>query len=105
MDSRSRNRSVVIRQLVDGQDDIGQPTTVWATLATVRANVKYLSGVETIKGGAETATARASIRIAYRTNVTTAMQVTLGATVFKITAVLPDEVNKMHTDIVCEVIV
>lgn len=104
MDLRSRNRRVVIKQLVDGQGPTGQPTTVWATLATVQANVKYLNGVETIKGGAETATAKASIRIGYRTNVTTAMQVTLGATVFKITAVLPDEANKMHTDIVCEVI-
>ena len=104
MDSRSRNRRVVIKQLVAGQDDIGQPTQVWETLVTVQANVRYLNGVETIKGGAETATGKASIRIAYRTNVTTAMRAYLGSTEFRITAVLPDEANKMHTDLTCEVI-
>jgi len=104
MDSRSRNRRVAIKQLVAGQDDIGQPTQVWETLVTVQANVRYLNGVETIKGGAETATGKASIRIAYRTNVTTAMRAYLGSTEFRITAVLPDEVNKMHTDLTCEVI-
>lgn len=104
MDSRSRNRRVVIKQLVAGQDDIGQPTQVWETLVTVQANVRYLNGVETIKGGAETATGKASIRIAYRTNVTTAMRAYLGSTEFRITAVLPDEVNKMHTDLTVEVI-
>lgn len=104
MDSRSRNRRVVIKQLVAGQDDIGQPTQVWETLVTVQANVRYLNGVETIKGGAETATGKASIRIAYRTNVTTAMRAYLGSTEFRITAVLPDEVRKMHTDLSCEVI-
>ena len=104
MDSRSRNRRVAIKQLVAGQDDIGQPTQVWETLVTVQANVRYLNGVETIKGGAETATGKASIRIAYRTNVTTAMRAYLGSTEFRITAVLPDEVNKMHTDLTVEVI-
>ena len=74
------------------------------TLVTVQANVRYLNGVETIKGGAETATGKASIRIAYRTNVTTAMRAYLGSTEFRITAVLPDEVNKMHTDLTVEVI-
>lgn len=104
MDSRSRNRRVVIKQLVAGQDDIGQPTQVWQTLATVQANVRYLNGIETIKAGAETSTGKASIRIAYRTNVTTAMRAYLGSTEFRITTVVPDEANKMHTDLTCEVI-
>lgn len=104
MDTRAKNRRVIIRQLSAGQDDVGQPTQTWSTLATVWANVRYLSGSQAIQGGAETATSLASIRIAYRTNVTTAMQVVLGSTVFRITAVLPDEVNKLHTDLACEVV-
>jgi len=104
MDTRAKNRRVIIRQLVAGQDDVGQPTEVWSTLATVWANVRYLSGSQAIQGGAETATSLASIRIGYRTNVTTAMQVVLGSTVFRITAVLPDEVKKLHVDLACQVV-
>lgn len=104
MDARARNRRVTILRLIEGQDEIGQPTQVWSTLATVMANIRYLSGVESIKAGAETATAKASIRIAYRTNVTSAMRVQLGSTVFEIKSVLPDETGKQHTDLTVEAI-
>lgn len=104
MDTRKRNRRVVIQELTAGQDEIGQPTQVWTTLATVYANVRYLNGLETIKAGAETATAKASIRIGYRVDLTTAMRVALGSTTFEIKAVLPDETGKQHVDLACEAI-
>jgi SPP1 family predicted phage head-tail adaptor len=104
MDARARNRRGTILQLVAGQDAIGQPSPVWEPLATVMANVRYLSGVEAIKAGAETALAKASVRIAYRTNVTTGMRFQLGATVFEIKVVLPDETGKRHTDLAVEAI-
>lgn len=104
MDARRRNRWVQFKRLTAGQDEIGQPTEVWANLVKVLANVRYLNGVETIKAGAETAIAKASIRIAYRTNLTTADRAYLGDTEFRITAVLPDEAGKKHTDVTAEVI-
>ena len=104
MDSRSRNRRVVIKAQAAGEDDNGQPNGAWVEVVTVRANVRYLRGIEAIKAGAETSISQASINIAYRTNVTTAMRAYLGSTEFRITAVLPDEANKMHTDLTCEVI-
>lgn len=102
MDSRRRNRWVQFKRLTAGQDDIGQPTEVYTDFIKVLANVRYLNGIETIKAGAETAVAKASIRIAYRTNLTTADRAYLGTTEFRITAVLPDEVGKKHTDVACE---
>lgn len=104
MDARRRNRWVQFKRLTAGQDDIGQPTESYTDFVKVLANVRYLNGVETIKAGAETAIAKASIRIAYRTNLTTADRAYLGATEFRITAVLPDEVKKEHTDVTCEAI-
>jgi SPP1 family predicted phage head-tail adaptor len=104
MDSRAKNRQVQFKRLTAGQDEIGQPTQVWADLVQVRANVRYLNGIETIKAGAETAVSKASIRIAYRTNLTTADRAYLGTTEFRITAVLPDEAGKKHTDVTCEAI-
>lgn len=105
MDARRRNRLVQFKRLTAGQDEIGQPTQVWTNLVEVRGNVRYLNGVETLKAGAETAIAQASIRIAYRTNLTTADRAYLGDTVFQITAVLPDEAGKQHTDVTCQVVV
>jgi len=104
MDARRRNRLVQFKRLTGDVDELGQPVQTYADLVQVRANVRYLNGVETIKADAETAIAKASIRIAYRTNLTTADRAYLGATEFRITAVLPDEANKQHTDVTCEVI-
>lgn len=98
-----RNR-VTIKQLTAGQDEIGQPTQVWTTLATVWADIRYLQGLETIKGGAETSVKKASIRLRRRTDLTAAMRVEYGATVFEIKAVLPDEQNKDRVDLACEVL-
>jgi SPP1 family predicted phage head-tail adaptor len=104
MDERRRNRRVVIQQLAAGQDDIGQPVQTWSALATVFANIKHLSGLETIKGGAETSAAKVSIRIGYRADVTAAMRVLDGSTAYEIKAVLPDREGKKHTDLACQVI-
>lgn len=103
MDSRRRNRLVTLQRLVDGQDSIGQPVQTWSDVAHVYANIQYLSGIETIKAGAEASTARVSIRIGYRTDVTAAMRVSIGETVFHVKTVLPDEARKQHVDLACEV--
>ena len=109
MDSRRRNKRVLIRRLVEGQDEIGQPVTTWANLIAagdgkIAANIRFLRGLESIKAGAETATKQASINIAYRTDVTEAMRIEYGSTVFQIKSVLPDEQNREHVDLVAEVI-
>lgn len=104
MDTRARNRRVVIQQPSSTQDAAGQPLLTWSDVATVYANVRYLNGVETIKADAETAKARVSVRIGYRSDVTAAMRVLHGSTVYRIEAVLPDLVGKQHVDLACEVI-
>ena len=98
------NRRVIVQQLAAGQDSIGQPVTTWSTFCTVWANVAYVNGVETIKGGAATSAAKASIRIRRRTDITSGMRVQLGTTNFNIQAVLPDEQDRQHMDLACEVI-
>ena len=104
MDVRTRNLLATIKAPPTAQDALGQPTGDWTTVCTMWVNVRYLSGTETIKGGAETSTARASIRGSYRTDLTNAMRLHIGSTVFQIKTVLPDEQRKAHTDLACEVI-
>ena len=98
------NRRVVIQQLTAGQDDIGQPVQTWATLATVWAHILHISGRESIQADADTATLKASIRIRYRTDVTSAMRVVHGAKTYEIKAVLPDEEGRDHVDLSCELV-
>jgi SPP1 family predicted phage head-tail adaptor len=104
MDVRRRNRLVTIQQQSSTQDTAGQPVQTWTDLASVWANIKYLNGIESIKADAETSAAKASIRIGYRTDVTAAMRVSIGETVFQIKAVLPDEVGKQYCDLAAEVL-
>lgn len=92
----------MLQTLTAGTDEIGQPVTTWQDVGEVWANVRYLNGIESLKAGAQTATAKASIRIRYRADITPAMRVLHGATVFQITAVLPDEQRREFTDLVCE---
>lgn len=96
------NRRVAIQSLVAGQDEIGQPTMVWTTLATVWANVRFLNGIETVKSDAPVSVAKASIRIRRRTDVTAGMRAVLGSTIFDIRAVLPDEESRERLDLACE---
>jgi SPP1 family predicted phage head-tail adaptor len=99
-----RNRKVTILHYVDAQDDIGQPVMNWVTFKTRWGNVRTLNGIETIKGGAETSIANASIRLVYCTDITTAMRAQVGATVYEIKAVLPDDAGRQYTDLACEIV-
>jgi SPP1 family predicted phage head-tail adaptor len=109
MDSRRFNRKVLIRKMGSTQDEAGQPVPGWVPLIAsgdgkVWANIKQLSGVETIKADAPTSEVKVSIRIRYRTDVTAAMQVVHGSTAYEIKAVMPDVAGRKHTDLVCELV-
>ncbi|WP_219209453.1 phage head closure protein [Variovorax boronicumulans] len=93
---------ITIQRLQLGQDDVGQPSQAWADVASVWANVRYLSGVETVKSEAPVSVARASIRIRRRTDVSANMRVVFGSTIFDIKAVLPDEESRERLDLACE---
>jgi SPP1 family predicted phage head-tail adaptor len=103
VNTRRLNRLVTLQAPASGQDAAGQPLGGWTDVAQVYANIRYLSGIESIKAGAETSAAKASIRIRYRTDVTAAMRVSIGETVFQIKAVLPDETGKQYCDLACAV--
>jgi SPP1 family predicted phage head-tail adaptor len=101
MDPGALNKSVTLQALADGQDAIGQPVTTWAPVATVRANIRYASGVEVIRAGAQSAVTQASVRIRKRPGVTSAMRLKFGDQYLAIRSVLPDQ-NLMYLNLVCE---
>jgi len=98
------NRRIKIQAQVDTVDTIGQPLNDWVDVATVWAHIRHLSGVESIKAGADVSVSKASIRIRYRQDITPAMRVLYGTTVYQINAVLPDAAGREYVDLLSEVV-
>lgn len=71
------------------------------TAKPIWANVKYLSGSESIKADASVSVARASVRIRWRAGVTAGMRVVHGSDTLDIEAVLPGA-GRQHVDLVCK---
>lgn len=104
------NRRVRIEQRGQGQDDLGQPIDMWTEVATVWCNVRMLTGKETLTSDAEVASATASIRIRYRTNIDNGMRAVLlkfvdgqpvDDVIFNILAPLPNVASREYTDLAC----
>ena len=104
MDIGSLNSRIVIQSPPTGQDTLGQPTLTWTTVDTVWANIRNLNGVETIKSGSPTSVVKASIRVRWRTDLTSAMRATADGVTYRFMAVMPDVVGREFTDIACEVV-
>lgn len=97
----SLNRGVEIQQ--SSAPEIGEPfPTGWTTLATVWADVRHQSGVQSIKSGADVSVVKASIRIRRRTDVTAGMRVLVDGNAYDIRAVLDDVAGRVYCDLVCE---
>lgn len=109
MDTRRLNRLVLIQKMGTTQDEAGQPVPGFVNLIAtgdgkIRANIRHLSGVETIRAEAPTSAVKASIRIRYRTDVTAAMRVVHGSTTYEVRAVMPDAAGRQFVDLACEVV-
>lgn len=96
------NRRVTLQRRATGQDAAGQPVSTWQDVATVWASVLTQNGLESIKADRPVSQVKASIRIRWRTDIDAGMRAVLGATVYDIKAVLPDETKRQHVDLVCE---
>lgn len=98
------NSRVALQIPATGTDEIGQPVPGWADFATVWANVKLKSGMETIKAGAVTSVVNASIRLRYRTDINAGMRVVHNSVVYSILAVMPDVAGREFVDLAVEVV-
>lgn len=102
MQAGKLNTRIAIEKRGEGKDEWNQPVPgVWLPVASVWANVRHLSGTETLKADAVTSTVRASIRIRWRTGLDAGMRVLIGAAAYDVQAVLPDLVRREHVDLVC----
>ena len=83
------------------QDELGQPSTAWVDVQALWADIRHISGLETIKSGADTSTVKASIRLRHRA-VNAGQRINYGLLNYDIKAVLPDG-KREYVNLVCEV--
>ncbi len=104
MKAGALNSLVKIQVLTSGYDEIGQPETTWIDFAEVWANILHKSGAESIRGGQDASVVQASIRIRRRPGVNAGMRVLYGTREYSIKAVLPDDIDRDHLDLVSELV-
>lgn len=98
------NRRCVLQTPGTATDEIGQPIPGWTDVATVWADIRMRSGMESIKAGAPVSVVAASIRIRYRSDVNAGMRVVHNLVAYEIKAKLPDVSGREFLDLVCEVV-
>lgn len=97
------NQRVTLSGLTGGTDALGQPLQYWADFATVWADVRFVSGIETIKAGRETSTSRASVRIRRRSGVDVSMRARINGVDYEIIDIIPD-IRRTYLTLMCEVV-
>ena len=97
------NQRVTLSGLTGGTDALGQPLQYWADFAIVWADVRFASGIETIKAGRESSTSRASVRMRRRSGVDVSMRARIGSVDYEIIDIIPD-IKRVYMTLLCEVV-
>jgi SPP1 family predicted phage head-tail adaptor len=84
------NHRITLLQRTAGTDAVGQPVSTWADVATIWADVRFQSGAEVLRAGAEVSIKRASVRIRARADVGSAWRVRYAGEEYDIKSTLPD---------------
>lgn len=98
------NRRCTLQAPGTATDELGQPIPGWTDVASVWADIRMRSGLESIKAGAPVSVVAASIRIRYRAGVNAGMRVVHNLVAYEIKAVMPDVSGREFLDLACEVV-
>lgn len=96
------NRLITIQRPNPATNEYGEPVGGWIDVASVWANVRHISGMETLKSDADISIVRASIRIRRRRDVDAGMRVLVDGKTYDIRAVLDDVFGREYCDLTCE---
>lgn len=96
------NRRVTLQAQGTATDELGQPIPGWTDVATLWADIRMKSGLESIKAGAPVSVVQASIRVRYRAGITAGMRIVHNLQAYNIVAVMPDVSGREFVDLACE---
>ena len=86
-----------------GEDALGQPVETWIEFGKAWADVRFVSGIETIKAGRETSTSKSSARMRTNQLITRDMRIGIGEVTYKIVDIIPDMKARAYMTLICEV--
>lgn len=98
------NRRCTLQAPGTTQDELGQPIPGWTDVATLWADIRMRSGLESIKAGAPVSVVQASVRIRYRSGVNAGMRLIHNLQAYEILAVQPDVGGREYVDLVCQIV-
>lgn len=102
--SMTLNRRIKIMKQ-GGSDELGQiDPNAFVELRPAWASIRNMTGAEAIRAGAMSDKVHCSVRLRYCTDVIIGMHVEQAESAYVVRAVLPDEVQRRHVDLVCEVL-
>lgn len=90
----------ILRRAV-GRDAANDRIDEWEVVGLAWVSVRYVSGIATIKAGAEQEVTKASLRLSYRRSIEMGMRLRDSVEVFEVDSVLPDGERRRHVDLVC----
>nr|DAS21430.1 MAG TPA: Putative head tail adaptor [Bacteriophage sp.] len=102
MNAGQLRHRVEILQRVKEKDKSGATVLVWRSLCKVWADVRHVSGSETMRHDVLSASVRASVRIRWRAGISADMRVRTENGVYVIRAVIPDLRRREFLDLTCE---
>lgn len=102
MEAGKLNQAIILQTRVAGKDELGGKTEVWGGDRTVRAQVRFANGKETIAGGFQQGTAVVSVRIRAGIPVDEDMRLWFRGRVYDIKQVLPGGHALEFVDLVAE---
>ena len=86
-----------------GEDALGQPVETWIEFGKAWADVRFVSGIETIKAGRETSTSKCSAKMRMNKLITRDMRIGIGEVTYKIVDIIPDMKTRAYMTLICEV--
>ena len=98
------NDRITLQRRAEGEDTLGQPIDEWASIASVWAHVRFQSGAEVLRAGAEASIVKCSIRIRARADIDTGARVQFKGKNYDIKSALPDDRDSRFMFLVCEAV-
>lgn len=95
------NHRIALLQRAPGTNGAGQPSKVFNEVATIWADVRFQSGAEVLRAGADVAIKRVTIRIRARAGLDTGWRIRYQGEMFDIKSALPDQ-DRSFMFLVCE---
>jgi len=87
-----------------GQDEIGQPIDTWTPMDPIWADVRFPSGLESVRAGTVAVFKRASIQVRHRTDLAENMRVEFDGVDYEVKSIAPDPTNARYLSVVAEAV-